>query len=128
MSVRKWLWLSFGNRDGAYRLPIAKQRNCEHGPPSSGQRPFARVLRVVEHVGDVYDCAVQYGAATEVRTIWPLLLTKFHSSSRRLGREVVGSCNMDMIVLVQINSAENGTTQARGALDDRVKYWLGICR
>jgi hypothetical protein len=35
---------------------------------------------------------------------------------------------MDMIVLIQINSAENGTTQARGALDDRVKYWLGICR
>ncbi len=68
-------------------------------------------VRVVEHVRDVYDCAVQYGAATEVRTIRPLLLTKFHGSSRRLGREVVGSCNMDMIVLVQINSAENGTTQ-----------------
>ena len=39
-------------------------------------RPAARsrrVLRVVEHVGDVYGCAVQYGAATEVQTIWPLL-------------------------------------------------------
>jgi hypothetical protein len=48
--------------------------------------------------------------------------------SRRLGRVVFGGRNAEAIVVAQIDSTENGTTQTRGTLDNGVENWLGIGR
>jgi hypothetical protein len=72
--------------------------------------------------------AVEDSATTDVGTIDLPEFLAFVNLIGGLDCEVFRSGNAKMIILVQINNTENGTTQTRSALNDRLEYWLGVCR
>jgi hypothetical protein len=107
-------------------LSILQQGNGQDGAPPTSKRKFTRILRIYKHIGDEGDCTIKDRSTADEGAVWLLLLLTGVNLIRRLGCKILGCDDTNSVISIQIDNTENGVTQARGALDDCIKYGLRI--